>query len=281
MILSSMLNFVADGPDSDAAKRCHGQIRTIMGVPFSGPLQEKWRARFGVKNAGAVGYGMTEACSITLRDMEGNAPLGSSGHRFEDFEVEIVDDEDRVLPEGSVGEVVLRPRRPNVMFSGYWRRPEATVEVNRNLWFHTGDVGRFENDGFFYFVDRKKDYLRRGGENISSYEMEVALRAHPDIEDVAVHAVRSDAEDEVKVTAILRADAGLTHYQLCLWSIERLPDFAVPRYIEFRADFPRNGVGRVLKYELRTQGVTETTWDRQSSDLARRRRPAAEAAAAE
>ena len=268
MILSSMLNFVADAPDSEASKRCYGQIRTIHGVPFSTSLQARWKERFGVRNAGAVGYGMTEVCSITLTKLDEPAPPGASGQRFEDFDVEVVDDVDRVLPQGEVGEVVVRPRNPDVMYQGYWRRPEATIETHRNLWFHTGDIGRFDKNGFFYFVDRKKDYLRRGGENISSYEMEVAFRAHPDIEDVAVHAVRfQSAEDEVKVTAILRSGASVSAEMLCRWSIERLPAFAVPRYIEFRAFLPRNGVGRVLKYQLRDEGVTKATWDRNQSEL--------------
>ena len=272
MILSSMLNFVADAPDTEASKRCYGQIRTIHGVPFSASLQTRWKERFGVRNAGAVGYGMTEACSITLTKLEEPAPPGASGQRYEDFDVEVVDDADRMLPQGEVGEVVLRPRNPDVMYQGYWRRPEATIETHRNLWFHTGDIGRFDENGFFYFVDRKKDYLRRGGENISSYEMEVAFRAHPDIEDVAVHAIRSQgSEDEVKVTAILRSGADLTPEALCRWSIDRLPSFAVPRYIEFRGFFPRNGVGRVLKFQLRDEGVTPGTWDRQSSDIVLRR----------
>lgn len=268
MLLSSTLNYVANEPDTEVSRRCHGQIRTIHGVPFSGALQEQWRTRFGVRNAGAVGYGMTEACSITLADLEQPSPPGSSGRRHEDFDVEIVDEQDNILPPGASGEIVVRPRHPNVMFRGYWNRPEATVEVNRNLWFHTGDIGRFDEEGFLFFVDRKKDYLRRGGENISSFELEVTFRAHPDIEDLAIHAVRSEAsEDEVKITAILRPGATISPEELCGWSIERLPRFAVPRFIEFRQELPRTPTGRVKKFELRSEGVTPETWDRNQSDL--------------
>jgi crotonobetaine/carnitine-CoA ligase len=273
MLLSSMLNFVADAPDTDESKRCFGQIRTIHGVPFGASLRSRWKERFGVRFAGAVGYGMTEACSITLTDLEQPNPADASGRRFEDFDVQIVDEKDRLLGPGQAGEVVVRPLSPNIMFDGYWRRPESTLEANRNLWFHTGDIGRIDANGFFYFVDRKKDYLRRGGENISSYEMEVAFRTHPDIQDVAVHAVSSSAaEDEIKVTAILCAGASVSPEALCRWSMEHLPIFAVPRYVEFRTDFPRNGVGRILKYELRNEGVTSATWDRDKSRLALRKR---------
>jgi carnitine-CoA ligase len=268
LILSSMISLVANAEETEVRKRCYGQIRSVMGLPFPEPLRQIWQKQFGVKNVGTTGYGLTEATPIILRNLEKPIPPGASGRRYESFEVEIVDDHDNILPAGATGEIVVRPTKPGVMFLGYWRRPQATVDTFRNMWFHTGDIGRFDEGGYFYFVDRKKDYLRRGGENISSHEMEIAFGAHPDIEEVAVHAVPAEgAEDEVKVSAILRSGATLTAEALCLWSVERLPDFAVPRYIEFRTDFPRNGVRRVLKYELRKEGVTPATWDRHTSDL--------------
>jgi carnitine-CoA ligase len=159
------------------------------------------------------------------------------------------------------------------MFAGYWRRPEETVAVLQNLWFHTGDFGRLDDDGFLYFVDRKKDYLRRRGENISSFEMERTFHAHPAIKDVAVHSVPSEmGEDEVKVTAVLQPDTQLDERELCEWCAERVPYFAIPRYIEFRDDLPRNPVGRVLKYQLRDEGVTATTWDREAAGVTFERR---------
>lgn len=267
MILSSMLHYVADAPDTEVSRRCFGQIRTIHGVPFGPELETKWKERFGVKYAGAIGYGMTECSPMTLRDITKPVPPGASGHRFADYDVQVVDADDRILPPGETGEIVFRPRREHIMFAGYWRRPEATVAATSNLWFHSGDIGRIDADGFVFWVDRKKDYLRRGGENISSFELETAFRDHPDIEDVAVHAVAAGgAEDEVKATVMLRAGATVDEATLCRWSIERLPAFAVPRYIEFRAEFPRNGVGRILKYKLRQQGVTATTWDRRGAE---------------
>jgi crotonobetaine/carnitine-CoA ligase len=166
------------------------------------------------------------------------------------------------------GEVICRPRKPHVMFEGYWKRPADTLKIMRNLWLHTGDIGKFDEDGFFYFLDRKKDYLRRRGENISSFEMENTFRAHPAIEDVAVHAVLSDlTEDDVKVTAVLKPGSALAEEALCLWAVDRLPYFAVPRFIEFRAELPRNPVGRILKYQLRDEGCTPATWDREKAGI--------------
>ena len=154
------------------------------------------------------------------------------------------------------------------MFQGYWRRPEATAAAMRNQWFHTGDIGRFDDEGFFYFVDRKKDYLKRRGENISSFEMEVTFQDHPDIQEVAVHAVPSLlGDDDVKITAVLRPGARLTEEALCLWAIERVPYYAVPRYIEFRDDLPKNPQNKILKYQLRDEGKTARTWDIESSGI--------------
>jgi crotonobetaine/carnitine-CoA ligase len=260
-LLGSMVPLLAKAPDNESMKRCHGQIKYVGAAPFPAELQEVWYQRFGVGRAGAPGYGLTE-CAMVVTHAGDHAAPGSSGKRNEWFDVRIVDDEDCELPPGTPGEVIVRPLQPHVMFEGYWNRPADTLKVMKNMWFHTGDIGRFDEQGFFYFVDRKKDYLRRRGENISSFEMETTFRAHPAIQDVAVHAVLSEmTEDDVKVTAVLKPDAKLTEEELCRWSVDRLPYFAVPRYIEFRDELPRNPVGRVLKYELRDQGVTPATWD--------------------
>jgi len=268
-LLGSMLSFIADQPDTKASKRCYGQLRAIRGSPFSPELQEKWKKRFGVKVAGSNVYGLTEACVVTSLHDDEYAKPGSSGKRNDDFEVRIVDDNDEELPPGVAGEIVVRPNRPHIMFEGYWGRPEDTLKVMKNLWLHTGDIGMFDEDGYFFFVDRKKDYLRRRGENISSFELEKTFRQHAAVSDVAIHAVFSEtAEDEVKATLVMREDADpVSEAELCQWCADRVPYFAVPRYIEFRSDLPRNPVGRVLKYMLRDEGCTPATWDREEAGL--------------
>ncbi|MNQ60739.1 Long-chain-fatty-acid--CoA ligase [compost metagenome] len=163
---------------------------------------------------------------------------------------------------------MVRPLRPDIMFQGYWRRPEDTQKLMRNMWFHTGDIGKFDDDGFFYFVDRKKDYLRRRGENISSFEMEAAFAVHPALAEVAVHAVPSDkGEDDVKVTAVLHEGATLAPEELFQWATDSVPYYALPRYIEFRSSLPKNPQGRVLKYLLRDEGKTQTTWDLETTSI--------------
>lgn len=262
-LLGAPAVFLADADDDPEQER-NSSLRLVAAAPMSPAVDAVYRERFGVATFSA-GYGLTEVSLISmLAPGDANRP-GAAGRVNEvEFEVAIFDDDDAEVATGTVGEIVVRPRKPHVMFEGYWGRPDATVAMSRNWWFHTGDLGKIDADGFLYFVDRKKDYLRRRGENVSSFEMEATFLAHPDVAEVAVHAVASpDAtEDEVKVTAVLAVGATLGPEDLCRWSMERVPYFAVPRYVEFRADLPRNPVGRVLKYTLRSEGITAATWDR-------------------
>jgi crotonobetaine/carnitine-CoA ligase len=263
-MLGSLAILVANAEDHP--DQAGHRLRLCAAAPMPPDTDRIWRERFGCATFSG-GYGLTEASLISMLPAGEVNKVGAAGKpNTHEFEVRIVDDGDDPVPTGEIGEIVCRPTGPNLMFAGYWRRPEATVDVLRNLWFHTGDLGKVDGDRFLYFVDRKKDYLRRRGENISSFEMERTFVAHPGIKDVAVHAVASEqGEDDVKVTAVLQEDATLTEEELCRWSVDQVPYFAVPRYIEFRADLPRNPVGRVLKYELRDDGVTEATWDREAS----------------
>jgi crotonobetaine/carnitine-CoA ligase len=267
-LLGSMITFLAEAEDTEHSRACYGQLHTVRGSPFPAALQEKWRKRFGVRRAGSNSYGLTEAARVTGLRHDEEAPPGSSGRVNADFDVRIFDEDDSELPAGTAGEIVVRPRRPNIMFEGYWNRPADTLKIMRNMWLHSGDIGKFDENGYLYFVDRKKDYLRRRGENISSFEVETGLRAHPAVADVAVHAVFSDAgEDDVKATIVLKDGHTLSEQALCCWAMERLPYFTIPRYFEFRKDLPRNSVGRVLKYQLRQEGCTSGTWDRERVGL--------------
>ena len=200
------------------------------------------------------------------------------------FDARVVDEHDVPLPDGEAGELVLRSDEPYAFATGYLGLPDRTVEAWRNLWFHTGDRVVREDDGAFRFMDRLKDAIRRRGENISSYEVEQVLLTHPAVAEVAVFPVRSElAEDEVMAAVILRssgaeAPAGAspagpgqarTHaitrdvaQALADHCATRLPKFAIPRYVDVVADFPRTANGKVQKFQLRERGVTPTTWDR-------------------
>jgi crotonobetaine/carnitine-CoA ligase len=272
-LMASIFPLIAYAPDSPEMLRCHGQLRAVAGAPFPPALREIWQKRFGVAFATGFNYGLSEGVRLSMACFDDPPmPEACAGRIAQDsYEVVILDDEDTVLPDGQVGEIAFRPRRPYVMFSGYWRRPEATVAVWRNLWMHTGDIGRIE-DGYLFFVDRKKDYLRSRGENISSFEVERAFAEHEAVSEVAAHAAAEGvAEDNLKITVVLKEGASLTEEELCRWALDRVPHFAIPRYIEIRDELPRTPTNKIQKFQLRQEGVTERTWDREAAGIIVRR----------
>jgi len=250
------------------APEANTSLRLLGAAPMPIEVDDIMKNRFGLTTFSAA-YGVTEASLISWQPPGGyNKPNAAGVINDEYFDVRIFDDDDNEVPRGSRGEIVIRPKRPEVMFAGYWGRPDVTVETSRNWWYHTGDVGIVDEDNFLFFVDRKADYLRRRGENIASFEVESIIMGHGQIADVAVHAVPSPmSEDDLKITATLIDGATVTEEELFLWCVEQLPYFALPRYIEFRHELPRSPVGRVLKRELRDEGATPTSWDLETSDV--------------
>ena len=250
------------------APEANRTLRLMGAAPLPASLDALIRERFGIETFSGA-YGVTEASLISWQPPGvRNKPDAAGVVNDAYFDTRIFDDNDNEVSRGTDGEIVVRPKRPHVMFEGYWGRAEATVETSRNWWYHTGDVGRIDDDGFLFFVDRKADYLRRRGENISSFEVERVLMTHGFLADVAVHAVPSQlTEDDLKVTATVKEGASLSEEELFQWCIDELPYFAVPRYIEFRDALPRSPVGRVLKRELRAEGVTASTWDAEAAGV--------------
>ena len=239
--LAILVANAADHPDQTGHR-----LRLCAAAPMPPDTDRAWQERFGCLTFSG-GYGLTEASLVSMLDAgEANKPGACGRPNRHEFDVRIVGDDDIEVPVGETGEIVCRPTGPDLMFAGYWNRPEATLEAMRNLWFHTGDLGRLDEDGFMYFVDRKKDALRRRGENISSAEMEKVLFGHEAVKDAAVHAVPSAVgEDDVKVTVVLQPDAVIDEAALCTWIAERVPYFAIPRYVEFRDDLPQIGRAHV------------------------------------
>jgi crotonobetaine/carnitine-CoA ligase len=182
--------------------------------------------------------------------------------------VKLFDDNDVEVPTGEVGEIVVRPKVPDAIYQGYWRKPAATIETWRNLWHHTGDFGRADEDGFITFVDRKKDALRRRGENVSSLQVEGAILQHPKIAEAAVHAVPSAmTEDDIKVCLVLKPGEELSPEELFEFFKEYLPYFSSPRYVEVLPELPKTATLRVQKHLLRERGVTGETWDLEALGL--------------
>ena len=250
------------------APEANTSLRLLGAAPLPVEVDSILKERFGIDTFSGA-YGVTEASLISWQPpgVE-NKPNAAGVINDEYFDVRIFDDDDFELPRGTDGEIVIRPKRPHTMFEGYWGRPEATVATSANWWYHTGDIGRIDDEDYLFFVDRKADYLRRRGENISSFDVERILMGHGALADVAVHAVPSEmSEDDLKITATVAEEMSVTEEELFRWCIEELPYFALPRYIELRAELPRSPVGRVLKRELRDEGVTEATWDVESSGI--------------
>ena len=198
-------------------------------------------------------YGATETGIVTVTPSDERARPGSCGKpNLDTFDVIIANECDEPVGVGEVGEILVRPRRPFVMLRGYYNAPEATLEAFRNLWFHTGDNARADADGYLYFVDRKKDSIRRRGENISSWEVEVVLNRHPAVLESAVIAVPSElGEDEVKAVVVLKGDAKATAAELWTFCEANMPRFWVPRLIEFRPHMPKTPNQKIQKYLLR------------------------------
>jgi carnitine-CoA ligase len=242
-------------------------LRVMMGAGAPKDIFKAFEARFGVRLI--EGYGMSEI-GIPLMTSDPATPPGSCGKPHPWYEVNLVDDAGEDILDDSPGELLVRPRLRNAMLSEYFRMPERTVEAWRDLWFHTGDYLRRDQDGFYWFVDRKKDALRRRGENISSWEVERVLSAHPAVLESAAVAVPADiGEDEVLVCVALRPQGALAAEELIAWCVERMPDFMVPRYVRFLPALPKTPTERVQKFELRRAGITADTWDRRAPPEAR------------
>lgn len=235
-------------------------VRLAWGVPVPETVGE-FESRFGLTVVEL--YGSVEGnIPITQRFDQPRVP-GSCGRVVEEFEVRIADEADEAVPAGVVGELLIRPRIPYSTYSGYFENDEATVAATRNFWFHSGDLAKVDEHGNYFFIGRKKESIRRRGENISAFEVEEGLREHAAVLDCAAFGVESDlTEEEVMVAVVLKSDAdGITEHDL--WEFCRLtmPRFQVPRFIEFVADLPKTPTGKTEKFKLQEAGVGVATRD--------------------
>jgi crotonobetaine/carnitine-CoA ligase len=240
-------------------------IRIALGAGCPPAVMEEVEKRFGIKCL--EGFGMTEI-GIPIHVRVNDRRPGSCGKPMDIYEIKLFDDQDKEVPVGEVGEIVFRPREPFIMMLEYYNMPEKTLEAFRNLWFHTGDLAKKDADGYFYFVDRKKDALRRRGENISSFEVERVVNSHPSVLESAAVAVPSElGEDEVKICVVLKPGATLIPEELIKYCNDRMPYFAVPRFVEFMESLPKTPTDRVEKYKLKQAVITTNTWDREKAGV--------------
>jgi crotonobetaine/carnitine-CoA ligase len=257
-LLGAMVPILLSRPSSELDRAHRVRLALAPGVPAR--FHPEFQARFGIPLLD--GYGSTETNFTLGCTLPGQRP-GMMGPVFEGFEARVVDDADNTLADGAPGELVLRASEPFAFATGYFGMPEKTVEAWRNLWFHTGDRVVREADGYFRFIDRMKDAIRRRGENVSSFEVEQVLLSHQAVAEAAVFPVQSElAEDEVMAAIVPRDGESLSPAALAEYCVGRMPSFAIPRFIEFVTALPMTENGKVQKFRLRERGVTAASWDR-------------------
>jgi len=239
------------------------RVRLGWGVPVPESAAE-FEERFGLRLVEL--YGSTDAGLPIYHPVDVDRRPGSCGLLIDAYDAAVVDEHDLPVPAGEVGELLVRPKEPSLMSDGYHGMPEATIASRRNLWFHTGDLVRRDAEGWFYFVGRRAESIRRRGENISSFEVEEVVKLHPAVADAAAYGVPSElTEDDVMVAVVLRPAAVVHPSELTDFCAQRMARHMVPRYVDFVDDLPRTPTAKVVKEALRSRGVTPTTWDRESA----------------
>ena len=260
-VLGAMVPMLLSRPRTEEESGHRARVALAPGVPAR--FHAEFSGRTGVKLID--GWGSTETNFVLGTTVDKQRP-GTMGPVFKRFEARVVDDEDNDVADGTPGELVVRADEPYAFATGYFGAPEKTVDAWQNLWFHTGDRVIREADGYFRFVDRIKDAIRRRGENISSFEVEQVLLSHAAVAIAAAFPVRSPlAEDEVMAAIVLHPGRALAPLDLVKYCEPLLPYFAVPRFIEFVAALPTTENGKVQKYKLTERGVTAATWDREAA----------------
>lgn len=261
-LLGVMASFLEKQPET--TEDADNPLRLVLMVPLASDA-EQFSKRFGV-----TVYTIFNMTEVSTPIVSGPNPTvrGSCGKPRKGVEVRLVDENDCEVPIGEVGEMIIRTDRPWAMNSGYYKMPEATANAWRNGWFHSGDAFIQDKDGNFFFTDRMKDSIRRRGENISSFEVESEVLAHPDVAEAAAVAVASEhGEDDVLICIAAKQGVNLNPVELIHFLTERMAYFMVPRYVRILDALPRTPSEKVLKHELRKQGVTSDTWDRESAGI--------------
>jgi len=244
-------------------------VRLMVGAAAPADEWFEFQRRFNTKLLEV--YGMTE-CYCCLASPYDAPRAGSCGKAITGWDVRIVDEDDNDCPPDVAGEFIARSNKMFVGTTGYYKKPEATLDLFQNGWIHTGDMGKRDEDGYFYFVDRKKQAIRRRGENISSFEVESVIGSHEAVLESCVVGVPSEVgEEEVKAVVVLKPGYTATPEELIRWCEPRMAYFAIPRYIAIRDSLPKTPSERVEKFKLKAEGVTPDCWDREKAGIVLKR----------
>jgi carnitine-CoA ligase len=243
--------------DDDAAN----PARLGWGVPVPPDIATDFEERFGVHLVEL--YGSTDAGIPIYHPVDVPRRDRSCGRAIPEYDVRLVDESGADVDLGDVGEILVRAHEPGLMSDGYYGMPEATAASRRDGWFHTGDLARRDADGYYYFVGRNTDSIRRRGENISAFEVEEVVKLHSDVLDAAAYGVPSElTEDEVMVSVVPRPGHRLDPRQLIDFCADRMAAHMLPRYVQVVEALPMTPTEKVEKSRLRDIGVTAATWDR-------------------
>ncbi|QQS14336.1 MAG: AMP-binding protein [Rhodospirillales bacterium] len=265
-LLGAMVPFLMKEPPSDR-DRDH-TLRTVVMVPLSDDPRA-FAERFGV--VVYTTFNMTET-SWPLVSERDPVTRGTCGRPRPGVEARLVDADDCEVPVGAVGELILRTDAPWAMNHGYHGDPEATARAWRNGWFHTGDAFRVDSGGNYFFVDRMKDAIRRRGENISSFEVEAEIGAHPDVREVAVVGVPSELGEDDVLAVVAPVEGRVVDPAALIEHLRpRMAHFMIPRYVRMLPELPKTPTQKVQKHLLRGDGVTPDTWDREAAGIRIRR----------
>ena len=256
--IGAMVSILYKQPPSELDPRHH--VRFARGAGAPAELIEDFERRFHMELVES--YGTTEGGSVQNRP--GQRKLGSLGKPPYYNEARVVDDDDRELPPNRIGELIIRPKDPDEKWVEYYKEPEATAEKMKDGWFRSGDLALVDEEGFFFFKGRKKDAIRRRGENVSAQEVEKVINAHPAVLECAAFGVPSElSEEEIMVAVALKPGLDLAPAELLRYCQENMGRFMVPRYIEFMPSLPKTPSLRIEKYKLKERGITPQTWDRE------------------
>lgn len=259
ILLGVMASFLVKQGDVPEAKDT--SLAWAVVIPFTEEAIEI-RDKFGVQTHTLFNMSET-ACPIVAQDNP--TKVGICGKARKGVELRLVDAHDGEVRQGQIGELVIRTAKPWTLTHAYLNNLEATANAFRNGWFHTGDAFRQDEDGNFYFVDRFKDSIRRRGENVSSFEVEVEVLAHPAIREAAAVAVDSEyTEDEILVAVSFAEGRSVELKELIEFLKPRMAHFMVPRYIRVLDDLPKTPTQKIEKYVIRNAGITADTWDREA-----------------
>ncbi len=266
LLMGSIATFLAKRPVTDEERQT--TLKSVLIAPLT------TEAMAFAKRVGLDWYTVFNMSEIATPLISERNPekVGTCGRLRKGAEVRIVDEHDQRLPDGTVGELIVRDEEPWALNSGYHKNAEATVNAWRNGWFHSGDAVMCDADGDYFYIDRVKDSIRRRGENISSYEVETEVSAHPDVAETAAIAVPSEhGEDEVMVVVIPVEGRSLDAAELVTFLVPRMAHFMVPRYVRIVDELPRTPTMKVQKAKLREQGITSDTFDREAVGIKVRR----------